>query len=201
MLPWSWRRQTPDGHGRRDRGTWPVTCTWWGCPHHRTARSRSRSSPQDQIGSGGLAISSLQPDRWLVAQRLARQRIRGHESEAKRCEVTHSHDQIKAGEGARSLPGQVGDGCGFGRWRLGEERHPAKWCVSGAWEAQRPRSRLRCLPGAWCWCAARVSNPDPADTRADLFDDARCRSKPLYFLDVRRSVGVRRPCLARDVAR
>jgi hypothetical protein len=64
-----------------------------------------------------------------------------HQNDAKWCDVTHSHDQI--GGAARGLDGQ-------------STRLVAKWCVPGM---KKPRPTLR--PG-WM-CAARDSNPEPAD--------------------------------------
>ena len=46
-------------------------------------------------GSGGLDMSSLQPVWWLAAQRWAGCRMRNIGNDAKRCDVTHSHNQMK----------------------------------------------------------------------------------------------------------
>src|SRR5690349_6966605 len=51
--------------------------------------------PQDPIGSGGRAISSLQSDRELDAQRVPRTEIAEIDSAGHCCDMTHSHDQTK----------------------------------------------------------------------------------------------------------
>jgi hypothetical protein len=72
--------------------------------------------PSMKLRSGGLAISSLQPVRWLAAQRLVGGKNRGRTNDAKRCDVTRSNDQVNSNEDGRSITAGIGGGSGFGRW-------------------------------------------------------------------------------------
>jgi hypothetical protein len=106
------------------------------------------------MGSGALGISGLQPVRRLAAQRLLVRRIRKVGNAANRCDVTHSHDQMKAEQAVWVFGGK--------RWgerrRISSARRSGKvvrkWCAAGM---QKPRTLL-CL-GVCAPPGTRTPNP------------------------------------------
>jgi hypothetical protein len=69
-----------------------------GLPFASVFSIRVEMFPQVPMGSGGLDMSSLQPVWWLPAQRWVGRRIPKIGNDAKRCDVTHSHDHMKVAE-------------------------------------------------------------------------------------------------------
>jgi hypothetical protein len=107
--------------------------------------------------------------------------------------------------GPSSWPPRHGPGCAeppSGRLLLparptpqcGEDRAPAGSVRRRSMTAGRISAPM--VPASWRFWpggrfAARESNPEPADNRADLRDIAPCSSKLLYCLGIRRAAAVR----------